>query len=180
MYFDALTLAAVRQELCATILGGRVQKALHPGLLALGLEIYAHGRPHWLYASAQAQDARIHLVSGKLARASDEVTPFLLLVRKYVRGGRIVEIEQPELERVLILHVQRRDPDTGALWQTRLIFEIMGRHSNMILVDSAGLVLDSIKRVTPEMSRQRLILPGMEYRPPPPQVGKLSPLALTG
>lgn len=179
MYFDALTLAAVRDELRATILGGRVQKALHPGLLALGLEIYARGRTYWLYASAQAQDARVHLVSSRLVRNSDEVTPFLLLVRKYVRGGRIVEIEQPELERVLILHVQRRDPETGALWETKLIFEIMGRHSNMILVDGAGLVLDCIKRVTPEMSRQRPVLPGMEYRLPPPQAGKLSPLELT-
>ncbi len=179
MYFDALTLAAVRDELRATILGGRVQKALHPGVLALGLEIYARGCRYWLYASAQAQDARVHLAGSKLARASDEVTPFLLLVRKYVRGGRIVEIEQPELERVLILHVQRRDPETGALWETKLIFEIMGRHSNMILVDGAGLVLDSIKRVTAEMSRQRLVLPGVEYRLPPSQAGKLSPLELT-
>jgi predicted ribosome quality control (RQC) complex YloA/Tae2 family protein len=179
MYFDALTLAAVRDEFRATVLGGRVQKTLHPGLLALGLEVYARGQTYWVYASAQAQDARVHLVEGKLARASDEVTPFLLLVRKYVRGGRIIEIEQPKLERVLILHVQRRDPDTGAQWETRLIFEIMGRHSNMILVDGAGLVLDSLKRVTPEMSRQRPMLPGVEYRLPPPQAGKLSPLELS-
>ncbi len=105
MYFDALTLAAVADELRATILGGRVQRVVQTSPLSVGLEVYAQRQRYQLLASAHPQFARVHLVSKKLSRGVEQATPLLLLLRKYVLGGRIVAIEQPALERILLLSI---------------------------------------------------------------------------
>lgn len=105
MYFDALTLAAVVDELRQTILGGRIQRVLLTGPLGIGLEIYTRGRRYQLLASAHPQLARVHLVQAKLSRGMEQETPLLLLLRKYVLGGRIIGIEQPALERIVLLSI---------------------------------------------------------------------------
>jgi predicted ribosome quality control (RQC) complex YloA/Tae2 family protein len=105
MYFDALTLAAVADELEDTILGGRIQRVLLTTPLSVALEIYARGRRSHLLLSAHPQFTRVHLSATKPSRGVERDTPLLLLLRKYVVGGRIAEIEQPELERVLILSI---------------------------------------------------------------------------
>ena len=105
MYFDALTLAAVADELRRTILDGRVQRVLLPSPLSVALEIYARGRRQQLLLSAHPQLARVHLTAGRLSRGVERETPLLLLLRKYVAGGRIAAIEQPDLERVLLLSI---------------------------------------------------------------------------
>jgi predicted ribosome quality control (RQC) complex YloA/Tae2 family protein len=107
MYFDALTLAAVADELRATILDGRVQRARLPSPLSVALEIYAHGRRQYLLLSAHPQWTRAHLCVAKPSRGVERDTPLLLLLRKYVVGGRIVAVEQPALERVLILSIAK-------------------------------------------------------------------------
>jgi len=173
MYFDALTMAAVADELREKILGGRVQKVLLPASLCLGLEIYAQQERHYLLASAHAQAARVHLAGGKLRRGVATPTPLLLLLRKYARGARIDRLERPPFERVL--HIGLDHHEHGC---TTLVVEVMGRHSNIVLVDAGGVVLECVKRVGPEMSRYRTVLPGQPYRPPPPQE-KLAPGDLT-
>ncbi|MEP7190001.1 MAG: NFACT family protein, partial [Roseiflexaceae bacterium] len=105
MYFDALTLAAVADELEDTILGGRIQRVLLTTPLSVALEIYARGRRTHLLLSAHPQFTRVHLSATKPSRGVERDTPLLLLLRKYVVGGRIAEIEQPELERVLVLSI---------------------------------------------------------------------------
>jgi predicted ribosome quality control (RQC) complex YloA/Tae2 family protein len=105
MYFDALTLAAIADELEDTILGGRIQRALLPSPLSVALEIYARGRRRHLLLSAHPQFTRVHLSAAKPSRGVERETPLLLLLRKYVVGGRIAAIEQPELERVLLLSI---------------------------------------------------------------------------
>src|SRR5262245_17804025 len=107
MYFDALTLAAVADELRATILDGRIQRARLPSPLSVALEIYAHGRRQHLLLSAHPQWTRAHLCVAKPSRGVERDTPLLLLLRKYVVGGRIVAVEQPALERVLILSIAK-------------------------------------------------------------------------
>jgi predicted ribosome quality control (RQC) complex YloA/Tae2 family protein len=173
MYFDALTMAAVADELREKILGGRVQKVLLPAPLCLGLEIYAQQERHYLLASAHAQAARVHLADTKLRRGVATPTPLLLLLRKYAGGARIDRLEQPPFERVL--HIGLDHPEHGCI---TLVVEVMGRHSNIVLVDAGGIVVECIKRVGPEMSRYRTVLPGQPYRPPPPQE-KLAPGDLT-
>ena len=172
MYFDALTMAAVADELRAHILGGRVQKLLLPDDRSVGMEIYAGGERRYLLASAHAEYARLHLAGEKLRRGVEKSTPLLLLLRKYVHGGRIAAIEQPPFERVLHIGVQHPEGNTT------LIVEVMGRYSNIVLVDEEGLILECVKRVGPEMSRYRNILPQHLYIPPPPQ-SKLDPTDVT-
>lgn len=173
MYFDALTMAAVADELREKILGGRVQRVLLPAPLSLGLEIYAHRERHYLLASAHAQAARVHLASTKLRRGVETVTPLLLLLRKYARGAHIDRLQQPPFERVL--HIGLEHHEHGC---TTLVVEVMGRHSNIVLVDAGGIVMECVKRIGPEVSRYRTVLPGQPYLPPPPQE-KLAPDDLT-
>lgn len=175
MSFDALAMHAVKDELEANLLGGHIEKVVPLSALEVGLRVRAQHRDFNLLMSADPQAARIHLVRGTLRRLSEEVTPFLLLLRKYVRDGRIVSIKQPTLERVIELAVETRQED-GSITATGLIIEAMGRHSNVILVGPDGKVLDAIKRVPPSLSRQRPVLPHLPYSPPPP-ADKLNPLS---
>lgn len=165
---------AVRDELEAALVGGFIEKVVPLSDLEIGLRVRAQHRDFNLLLSADPQAARIHLVgSGTLRRLSDDVSPFLLLMRKYVREGRIRSVHQPPLERVLRIDVETRQED-GETTVSGLIIEVMARHSNVILVGSDGKVLDAIKRVPPSLSRQRPVLPHMPYESPPP-MNKLSP-----
>ncbi len=177
MYVDALTLAAIRAELTQRVVGSRVQRVHLPEPLGLAIQLYGSGGAHWLLCSAHPQHARIHLVADRPDRPSEAVTPLLLLLRKHVRGSRLVAVEQPLLERVLRLRFQRHR--SGASVQTTdLVVEVMGRLSNLILLDAEAVILDSAKRVGPLINRYRTVLPRHPYRPPPPQ-DKLDPRRLT-
>jgi predicted ribosome quality control (RQC) complex YloA/Tae2 family protein len=184
MYFDALTAAAVADE-CRALVGGRVQEVVQVDEWSVGLEIYAGGQRHYLLASAHPQRSRVHLTQAKLRRGVDTPSPLLLLLRKYVRGGRIVAVHNPEFERTLEVEIDApsprhqngvlpRKPGEGGDDTVTLIVEAMGRHANVMLVDAGGVVLDSLKRVGPRLSRVRPILPGRPYAPPPLQA-KLDP-----
>ncbi len=172
MYFDALTTAAIAAELHAHLLEGRVQEILLPDRLSVALEIYAHRQRHYLLASAHPQSARVHLMADRPRRGVDAVPPLLLLLKKYVRGARLVDVRQPPAER--ILHLAFDGPEGP----TTLIAETIGRYSNLVLVGEDGTVLDAIKRVGPDINRYRVILPNHLYVPPPAQ-DKLLPGELT-
>lgn len=105
MYFDALTLAAVVDELRETIVGGRVQRVRQTSDLSIAIEIYARGQRSHLLLSAHPQHARAHLTLERPSRGVEGETRLLLLLRKYVLGGRIAGVEQPDLERVVILSI---------------------------------------------------------------------------
>ena len=173
MVFDALCMACVADELRRQILGGRIQRVLIPDKLSVGIEIYSQHQRHYLLASAHAELGRVLLSSEKLRRGEGKPTGLLLLLRKYVRGAHLSAIEQPPFERILRLEFDH--PEWGG---SELFLEVMGRYSNIILVDASGRVLDSAKRVSEQMSRNRPILPGRPYTPPPPQA-KLPPSDLT-
>lgn len=193
--YDALTIAAVVDELNATVLDGRIQRVLVVDRLTIGLEVYGQQR-YQLLVSADPRDARLHLVrDGRLTADTEIVTPLLLLLRKYARGARIVEISQAPLERIVQLHLagpnsRKIEGDGDGEWQADddveerdrrewvLAIEIMGRHSNVILIDDEGTIVESIKRVPPRLSRVRPVLPRGHYVLPPPQE-KADPRALT-
>jgi predicted ribosome quality control (RQC) complex YloA/Tae2 family protein len=160
--FDALTMAAAADDLHAVICGGRVQKVIQPSQWSIGLSIYAGGESHWMLLSADPAMARVHLSSQRLAKAYAEPTPFVMLLRKYLDGGRVVAVKHLPYERILELEVQARGDEV------RLIGEVMGRHSNVMLVEGSR-VLGALKIVSPAKSRVRPILPGHEYSPPPAQ-----------
>ncbi|HEY8600227.1 MAG TPA: NFACT family protein [Thermomicrobiales bacterium] len=194
--YDALMLAAIVDELNDRVLDGKVQRVLLLDPLSIGLQIYSSSGRHQLLVSAGSSDARMHLVGegesgGRLTGDATRVTPLLLLLRKYVRGARLVRIYQESpLERVAFLrfakfiphdlaYVEPESADDGAddddialdgdLVETTLAVEIMGRHSNLILTGSDGLIMDSAKRIPARISRVRQILPKLPYEPVPPQ-----------
>jgi predicted ribosome quality control (RQC) complex YloA/Tae2 family protein len=176
MTFDTLALLAVRDELRATVLGGRVQHVHHPDELALAIELYAHGERRWVYCSAHPEQARVHLAGSRPPRRLDTVTPLLLLLRKYVVDGRLEAVEQLPLERVLRLDFSNTLPD-GQRARTSLLIEVLGRQANVILVDEDGAVLEALRRVSAEGGRRRAILPRQRYQPPPAQE-RLDPRAI--
>jgi predicted ribosome quality control (RQC) complex YloA/Tae2 family protein len=189
MNFDTLTLAAITDELRATLLGGRIQRIRLPSSLSLALEIYAHGQRHHLLLSAHPQFARAHLTTNRPTRGVEKDTRLLLLMRKYVLGARIQAIEQPELERILIVSIAKgaalrntpqsnegddqpmdlgEEPPEGEIWRADLIVEVMERRSNIMLVDDNNIILDCVRRVTSQQSR-RPIGPHEPYELPPKQ-----------
>ncbi|MEO6457334.1 MAG: NFACT family protein [Chloroflexia bacterium] len=193
MPFDALTIAAVRQELEDKIAGARVQNVIMPGPLTVSFEVYrgGTGRTH-LIASSHPQNARVHLTHSAPSRDPEQHPPLLLLLRKYVRGGAITDISQPHFERVLVLSIAKRfwpdkhqeyhleedlrhtpdapdDKPEAPINTVEIYIEVMGRLSNIVLVASDGTVIDSIKRVPPSINRYRTTLPHHHYVAPPPQ-----------
>lgn len=171
MSYDTLAMSAIRDEISDSLLAGRVQRIVRPSEHALGLEIYA-GQRYQLLISAESQAPHMLLVDSKLRRGTETVSPLQLLLRKYVRGARLMALKQPPLERVLRLTFE------GQYGTVDLICEIMGRLSNVILVDSDDVIMDSIKPVPSSINRYRTILPKQSYVPPPPQ-DKENPLLLT-
>ncbi len=193
--YDTLMLAAIVAELNDRILDGKVQRTLLLDPLTFGFQIYSHHGRHQLLVSAGASNTRMHLVGAgeeptRLTGDPAKVTPLLLLLRKYVRGARLVRIYQESpLERVAFLRFAKfipfnlpaadaepSDEDEGdelaldgELVETTLAVEIMGQHSNLILIDSAGQIIDSAKRIPSHLSRVRPVLPKRPYEPVPPQ-----------
>ena len=168
MTFDALTMSAVRHELEATVLGGQVQRVVQTGPLGLGFELYASRRRWSLVCSAEPEAARVALARSRPVRETDTPSPLLLLLRKYVRDGRIVRIEQPSYERMLRLQVAKREAE-DVHGEVALIIETMGRRSNVILVDRDDVVLEALRRVGPTRNPRRPLLPRRPYLPPPAQ-----------
>ncbi len=121
MSVDALTLAAVVDELRRIIVGGRIQHVTLPAPLSIGLEVFRAGRRYQLLASANPRSARLHLVAQKPTRGVEQDTPLLLLLRKYVRNGVVTAVEQPPLERIAVLSItkypgaRKDDEDDGCV-----------------------------------------------------------------
>jgi predicted ribosome quality control (RQC) complex YloA/Tae2 family protein len=168
MSFDALTLAAVRDEL-RDLVGSRMQKLVFVDELSLAVEFFAPsmGRTNVLL-SAHLEHARVQRVRQLPARGVERDSPFSLQVRKHLRNARVRSVHQPPLERVLQLECEQRD-STGQVYKVVLIVEAMGRRSNLVLVDAHGLILDAARRTPPSRNSRRPILPHVAYAPPPPQ-----------
>lgn len=173
MYFDAVTIMALVDELNATLAGGRVQDAVEIDPETIGLEIYANHWRHYLVVSAHQQFARVHLASEKVRRGVQKPSPLGLLLRRYAEGARVEAIRQPKWERVLILDL---DGPEGLF---ELVIEPMERRANILLVRDDGRIVDCIRRVGPQENRVRVSLPGQPYEPPPPQKLKRDPHTLT-
>ena len=171
MHFDALTLAAVADELRETIAGGRVQQIVLPDSRSVALEIYAHRERRYLLLSAHPQASRVHLLEHKPRRGVPKETPLLLLLRKYVRSARLESVELPvPFERVLFLRFHH--PQHAA---STLVVEPIGQLGNLILMNAEGRILDALVRVPAGENAQRILLPRRVYQLPPPQ-DKLPPI----
>ncbi len=177
MAFDGITIAAVVKELRSTLIGGRIYKIAQPEADELLLTIKTtEGGQKRLLLSAGASLPLIYLTENN--KPSPMTAPgFCMLLRKHLQNGRITDISQPGLERIVHIHVEHLN-EMGDLCSKRLIIEIMGKHSNIIFVGDNDMIIDSIKHISGIVSSVREVLPGRTYFVPETQ-NKLNPLALT-
>lgn len=173
MALDGTLLRQIRHELESCLIGARIDK-IHQFsreemifVLRLPQPTEDGSRTVKLYLSAGADSPRIHLTSASFENPKSPPM-FCMLMRKYLGSAKLVEIRQIGLDRILHLVFETRN-EMGDLIQLTVAIEIMGRHSNIILIDETGRVIDSIKRIDDTMSSVRPILPGVRYTLPPAQ-----------
>ena len=168
MAFDGLITCAMASELRDRILLGKIEKVYQPENDELVFHIHTKKGNVKLYASVNSAHARVHLIDENLQNPPAPLA-FCMLMRKHLQGGRIVSVEQKDCERIIEISLETLN-ELGFTVSKKIIFEIMGKHSNVILVDmTTGRVIDSIKRVSIDVNRARQILPGIEYNYPPAQ-----------
>lgn len=161
MNYDGFTLAAVAAELKHTLTGARVQKVRQHNATDITLEVRGAGHTYLLFFSVDARFSRVYLTASSQP-VPQEPPNFCMVLRKYISGAFITGIEQVEMDRILEFHLE-----SGDNIKRTLIFELMGKHSNLILVDDNGQITGAIKHVGTSISRYRQVLPGKEYLPPP-------------
>lgn len=174
MSFDGLFTKAMSEELGDTLKGGRISKIHQPYKNEIILVVRSQGKNHKLLLSAHPSYARAQLTSQSYENPAAPPM-FCMLLRKHLEGYIIEDVYQKEVDRIIIFEIKGRS-EIGDISYKQLIIEIMGRHSNIVVVDkSRNMILDSIKHIPPSINSYRTILPGNEYIFPPPQ-DKKNPL----
>ncbi|MCB5927487.1 NFACT family protein [Clostridium sp. DFI.5.61] len=175
MPLDALCLSGVVHELQNALSGAKIDKIYQPGRDEVVLALRAPAGNVKLLLSANPSHPRAHLT--QISRENPDKPPmFCMLLRKHLSGARLLELLQPPMERVVDLRLEALD-ELGDRVERRLVLEAMGRHSNLILLDGEGRIMDCLRRVDSDMSARRQVLPGLFYRLPPAQE-KLDPSSL--
>ena len=179
MPLDALCLSGLVRELDGIVTGGKLDKIYQPGRdeVLFAVRTPAHGNVR-LLLSANPNHPRPQLT--QLSRENPDKPPmFCMLLRKHLSGARLLSVEQPGLERVVIFTLESLN-ELGDRVERKLVLEAIGRRSNLILLDETGRILDCMRRVESTLGssgpQQRALLPGMFYRLPPAQ-DKLDPMA---
>lgn len=172
MPMDGLTLGFAARELDAALAGGRIDKITQPEKDAVVLLIRAGNENKRLLLCASPNNARCHTTVSNFPNPL-EPPMFCMLLRKQLLNGRVISIRQIGGDRMIYMDIDTVD-EMGDHVLRRLILEVMGRHSNLILVDGDNRILDAARHVNAEMSRVRQIQPGLPYTPPPAQ-DKLTP-----
>ena len=175
MPLDALCLSGVVHELQNALSGAKIDKIYQPGRDEVVLALRAPAGNVKLLLSANPSHPRAHLT--QISRENPDKPPMIcMLLRKHLSGARLLELVQPPMERVVDLRLEALD-ELGDRVERRLVLEAMGRHSNLILLDGEGRIMDCLRRVDSDMSARRQVLPGLFYRLPPAQE-KLDPSSL--
>ena len=167
MPMDGLMVGFAARELDRLLAGGRIDRITQPERDTVILVIRAGNENRNLLLCASPNNARCHLTGSKFANPL-EPPALCMLMRKQLLGGRVVSVRQVARDRIVYI-----DMDTigemGDHEPRRLVLEIMGRHSNLMLLNGEGRILESAHHVNAEMSRVRQIQPGLTYVPPPAQ-----------
>ena len=168
MAFDGIITSAIASELSNTLTLGKIEKIYQPTGENLLIQIHTREGNVKLLASCGSQSARICLTDDKYINPMQPPN-FCMLLRKHIQGGRITEIRQRDSERIIELDIEAQT-ELGFTTSKRLIVEIMGKHSNIILIDiDSGKIIDAIKRISIDVNRYRQLLPGVVYVYPPEQ-----------
>ena len=156
MPLDAICLRAVLHELRPQLIGARIDKVQQPARDQIVLLLRGNLR---LLLNAGANQPRIQLTN--ILRDNPAQPPmFCMLLRKHLVGARVLSIEQPDLERMVILTLQCTD-EFGEISRKQLVLECMGRRSNLVLLDAQGRIVECLRRVDADLSATRQLLPGL-------------------
>ena len=176
MSFDGFFLHHMTEELRRELVGGRIQKINQPFEQELVLQIRSNRQSHKLLLSAHSVFGRVQLTETTFENPAVPNT-FIMVMRKYLQGAVIEAIQQVENDRILEISVSNKN-EIGDSVAVTLIIEIMGKHSNIILLDKAsGKIIEAIKHVGFSQNSYRTILPGSTYVAPP-QTGSLNPFTV--
>lgn len=173
MALDGIVTRAITHELQACR-GARISKIYQPNDRDIVLHLRTQKGNAKLLLSANPTYPRVHLTEESFLNPT-EAPMFCMLMRKHCESGIIEDISQVGMERIIHIGIRQRD-ELGDISSKKIVIELMGRHSNIILIDPAsGTILDGIHHVTPAISSYRVVMPGFAYNEPPQQ-HKLNPL----
>lgn len=172
MAYDGIMMHRIKDVFIQTIQGGRINKIYQISKYELLFQVRAHRQNYQLLISSHPMYARVQLTSLNYPTPESPNT-LTMLFRKILEGGYIKEIEQIDLDRILKITFSTHN-ELGDYIEYLLYIEIMGKHSNIILVDHNQKIIDCIKRITPSMNSERFLQPGALYKLPP-MIKKLNP-----
>lgn len=177
MSYDGLVMKSVKEELQEHILGGRVDRIYQQDNNEITLNIRNKGNNYKLLISASGNNPRVYLT--KYSKENPQTPPaFCMLLRKHLEGARIIDIMQFKMDRIMSINFQSKN-ELGDDLTKSLVMEIMGKHSNVILINqSTSKIIDSLKRINKNISSLREVLPGMTYSPLPIST-KVNPLTVS-
>ena len=175
MALDGTVTAAIVSELTKELAGGRIDKIYQPQKDEILLTVRKERETKRVLLSANPSHPRIH-ITWQQKENPISAPMFCMVLRKHIGGGKIVSLLQPNFERIIMMEIQASN-EMGDMGIKKLIIEIMGKHSNIILQNEDGGILDAIKHISHEKSSVREVLPGKMYVLPPAQ-GKQNPMNL--
>ncbi|WP_277584113.1 Rqc2 family fibronectin-binding protein [Psychrobacillus antarcticus] len=176
MAFDGLFTISMTTEL-QQLVTGRISKIHQPNAQEILLHIRAQGKNYKLLFSVHSSYSRVQ-ITNEIIDNPAQPPLFCMVLRKHLEGGIITGIHQHESDRIIIFQIQSKN-EIGDDITREVHMEIMGRHSNLLLIDpTRNLILESIKHLSPSMNSYRTILPGQPYIAPPSQ-NKLNPLEIS-
>ncbi len=165
MPFDSITTTCVAQELDALLTEGRIDKIYMPDSYDIIMHVRAKGQNRKLLLSCNASFPRVYLTE---TTRENPMTPpnFCMLLRKFLSGGKILSVRQYDLERIIEFAVEVRS-ELGDIVVKKLVVELLGKYSNILLVHENGKIADCIRHVDDTITSMRLVLPGLPYELPP-------------
>ncbi len=176
MPLDAVFISELGRELHERLSGSKIDRVHQPEKDTVVLALRGNGGGARLALCFGSGSARVCLTQAEYENPA-QPPMFCMLLRKHIQGARVVAVEQPENERMLLLRLAAFD-ELGESVEKTLAVELLGRNANLILVDADGRILDAARRIDGEMSPLRQLLPGLIYRlPPKPAPGKFSGLS---
>ncbi|MBE5925133.1 MAG: fibronectin/fibrinogen-binding protein [Lachnospiraceae bacterium] len=175
MAFDGIVVSNIVRDMKERLEGGRIYKIYQPETDEINLVVKNNGGTHRLMLNASATLPLVYFLSEN--KNNPMTAPnFCMLLRKHIGNGRIIEVTQPEFERIISIEIEHLD-EMGDVCRKKLIIELMGKYSNIIFTDNEGNIIDSVKRIGSNISSVREVLPGREYVLPPSD--KKNPLNIT-
>jgi predicted ribosome quality control (RQC) complex YloA/Tae2 family protein len=176
MPLDGIFIGQLAQELNRDLAGMKIDKVRQPERDSVVLALRGNGKNCRLLLCFGSGNARVCVTQQEYENPA-QPPMFCMLLRKHLVGARIVEITQPENERMLLFSLTAYD-ELGNPGPKTLAVELLGRNANLIVIDGEGRILDAARRVDSDMSPLRQLLPGLLYRlPPKPEPGRFSGLS---